>query len=112
MKTSFTFWLLLITGLGAAFLYLHKDADVEQRIDKREAIHQRDNAEFDRDFAKANGDKEAVEEAKKRIASAQADIALAEKLKAEHAKNDQRKALRESLDETLKPDPEENQKAK
>lgn len=108
----FMFWIMLITGLGAAFLYLHKDADVEQRIDKREAIQQRDNAEFDRDFSRANGDKEAVEAAKKRIASAQADIELAEKLKAEHAKNDQRKSLRESLDDTLKPEPEETAKAK
>lgn len=97
-------------GLFAAWLFLHKDADVEQRIDKREAIHQRESAEFDRDFARITGDKEAETVAKERAKQADERVIMAEKKREEREAGDQRNAVRDGIDKFLKPEEKGNSK--
>ena len=100
----------LPAGIFAAWLYLRKDADIEQRIDTREAIHARESAEFDRDFAKLAGEKEDEEVAKERAKAAEKRLFIAKQKMDEMAKSDQRGAVREGVDDFLKPKPEENKK--
>lgn len=95
--------LIIPAGLFAAWLYLHKDADIEQRIDKKEAIHQRDSAEFDRDFARLTNDDEGKKTAKIRIEDAENKINKAEVEAKKREKTDQRAAVRDGVDEFLKP---------
>ena len=96
--------LFIPAGLFAAWLFLHKDADVEQRIDKREAIYQRESADFDKDFSKFNGDTDGEAAAKERIAAADAKIKEADVERSKREKTDQRGAVRDGVDKFLKPE--------
>lgn len=96
--------LFIPAGLLAVWLFLHKDADVEQRIDRREAVHERESAEFDRDFARLNGDKAAEEVAIQRAAEASGRVKAAEEARQARAKEDQRAAVRGGVDTFLKPE--------
>lgn len=98
--------LFIPAGLFAAWLFLHKDADIEQRIDKKEAIHQRESAEFDRDFARITGDGAGAERANNRIQQAEKEIKEAQDAKNKRAEMDQRTAIRDGVDEFLKPEKE------
>lgn len=95
--------LIIPAGLFAAWLFLHKDADIEQRIDKREAIHQREGAEFDKDFARMTGDSAGADRANARIREAEEKIKEANLAKENRQKTDQRAAVRDGVDEFLKP---------
>lgn len=98
-------FLLVPAALVGAWLFLHKDADIEQRIEKREAIHQRESANFDKDFARMSGDAAGVQQAQQRAQEADAKLANIEQQNAARAAGDQRAAVRDSVDELLKPEP-------
>ncbi|WP_124515242.1 hypothetical protein [Acidovorax sp. FJL06] len=95
--------LVIPAGLFAAWLFLHKDADVEQRIDKKEAVHERESASFDRDFARITGDKQGEKSADARMKEAQKQVEASVKARQERANSDQREAVRSGVDEFLKP---------
>lgn len=95
--------IMIPAGLFAAWLFLHKDADIEQRIDKKESIHQRESAEFDKDFAKITGDSGGIDRANSRIAEAEKQIKDADKAKEKRQQTDQRAAVRDGVDDFLKP---------
>lgn len=95
--------LVIPAGLFAAWLFLHKDADVEQRIDKKEAIHERESASFDRDFARVTGDKQGEKTALERLEESQKRLDQVMKARQERDKNDQRGAVRDGVDEFIKP---------
>lgn len=95
--------LVIPAGLFAAWLFLHKDADVEQRIDKKEAIHERESASFDKDFARITGDKQGEKSALQRLEDSQKQLDEIVKARQERAKNDQREAVRNGVDEFIKP---------
>ena len=99
--------LVIPAGLFAAWLFLHKDADVEQRIDKREAVHQRESAEFDRDFARLTGDKEGEKKATERASHAEEKLKTAEAVRDARGQTDQRAAVRDGVDQFLKPKPKD-----
>jgi hypothetical protein len=61
------FLLLLPAAIVIGWLYLHANADVKQRIDIREAWHQIDSAQIDKDFARIAGDKAGEAVAERRI---------------------------------------------
>ncbi|WP_089649282.1 hypothetical protein [Escherichia coli] len=95
--------LVIPAGLFAAWLFMHKDADVEQRIDRKEAVHERESASFDKDFASITGDAEGKKSASIREKDAEQRIAEAEKSRKERASEDQRAAVRQGVDEFLTP---------
>lgn len=96
--------LVIPAGLFAAWLFLHKDADVEQRIDRKEAIHQMESANFDRDFARITGDKNGEKTALERLEDSQKRLDEAIKAREKRASMDQRDAVRGSVDEFIKPE--------
>lgn len=95
--------LVIPAGLFAAWLFLHKDADVEQRIDKKEAIHERESANFDKDFARITGDKQGEKTALQRLEESQKQLDAVVKARQERAKSDQREAVRSGVDDFIKP---------
>lgn len=95
--------LVIPAGLFAAWLFLHKDADVEQRIDKKEAIHERESANFDKDFARITGDKQGEKTALQRLEESQKQLDEIVKARQERAKSDQREAVRNGVDDFIKP---------
>lgn len=95
--------LVIPAGLFAAWLFLHKDADVEQRIDKKEAIHERESASFDRDFARLTGDKQGEKTAFQRLEESQKQLDKAVEARLNRSKNDQREAVRNGVDDFIKP---------
>ena len=98
---------LIPAGLFAAWLFLHKDADIEQRIDKKEAVQKLESAEFDRDFARMTSDSEGAKRAEIKITNAEKKIEITEKVKENKDKKDQRIAVRNSIDDFLTPDSEQ-----
>lgn len=99
--------LVIPAGLFAAWLFLHKDADVEQRIDKKEAIHERESASFDRDFARLTGDKQGEKTAFQRLEESQKQLDKAVEARLNRSKNDQREAVRNGVDDFIKPKDEQ-----
>lgn len=99
--------IFLPAGIFAAWLYLHKDADIEQRMDAKEAVQARESAEFDRDFARLSGDKEAENVAVDRAKEAEKRLSIAKQKLDERAKLDQREAVREGVDKFLRPEQEQ-----
>lgn len=99
--------LVIPAGLFAAWLFLHKDADVEQRIDKKEAIHERESASFDRDFARLTGDKQGEKAAFQRLEESQKQLDKAVEARLNRSKNDQREAVRNGVDDFIKPKDEQ-----
>ena len=99
--------LVIPAGLFAAWLFLHKDADVEQRIDKKEAIHERESASFDRDFARLTGDKQGEKTAFQRLEESQKQLDKAVEARLNRSKNDQREAVRSGVDDFIKPKEEQ-----
>ena len=99
--------LVIPAGLFAAWLFLHKDADVEQRIDKKEAIHERESASFDRDFARLTGDKQGEKTAFQRLEESQKQLDKAVEARLNRSKNDQREAVRNGVDDFIKPKEEQ-----
>lgn len=95
--------LAIPAGLFAAWLFLHKDADVEQRIDKKEAIHAVESANFDKDFARITGDRQGEKTALERLEKSQKDLEASYNARLERIANDQRGAVRNGVDEFLKP---------
>ena len=95
--------LVIPAGLFAAWLFLHKDADIEQRIDKKEAVHAIESANFDKDFARITGDKQGESEALKRLEDSQKKLDEAYRARMERASSDQRAAVRSGVDEFMKP---------
>jgi hypothetical protein len=95
--------LVIPAGLFAAWLFLHKDADVEQRIDKKEAIHEVESASFDKDFARATGDKQGFTTAMQRLEESQKRLDEAYKARIKRESTDQREAVRNGVDDFLKP---------
>lgn len=102
--------LVLPSIVFAVWLFLHQSADVEQRIDKSEAIIERDKAIFDRDYARLMGDSGAETEAKARQKAAEEKSVATEKAHAARAAEDQRGAFRTALDKFLKPETPKEQK--
>lgn len=94
---------LLPAGLFTAWLFLHKDADVEQRIDKREAVHKMESAKFDKDFSRLTGDKDGEEEAKKTYTDAEKELKIADDAKKQRLESDKRNSVRDGIDEFLTP---------
>ena len=99
--------LVIPAGLFAAWLFLHKDADVEQRIDKKEAIHERESASFDKDFARITGDKQGEKSALQRLEDSQKQLDKAVEARLNRSKNDQREAVRNGVDDFIKPKDEQ-----
>lgn len=99
--------LVIPAGLFAAWLFLHKDADVEQRIDKKEAIHERESASFDRDFARLTGDQQGEKAAFQRLEESQKQLDKAVEARLNRSKNDQREAVRNGVDDFIKPKEEQ-----
>lgn len=93
---------LLPTSLVAAWLFLSKDADVEQRMNKTQAEQRADSARVDRDFSTVMGDKKGKADAEARIEAAKSDIATIQKAEASRAATDQRAAVREDVNKFLK----------
>ena len=100
--------IMIPAGLFAAWLFLHKDADVEQRIDKRDAIHEQESANFDRDFSRLTGDVRGEAEANDRKNAAEIKIVEVDKARKERAKNDQRAAVMQGVDDFLASKEKEN----
>ena len=99
--------LVIPAGLFAAWLFLHKDADVEQRIDKKEAIHERESASFDRDFARLTGDRQGEKSAFQRLEESQKQLDKAVEARLNRSNNDQREAVRNGVDDFIKPKDEQ-----
>lgn len=99
--------LVIPAGLFAAWLFMHKDADVEQRIDRKEAIHERESASFDRDFARLTGDKQGEKSAFQRLEESQRQLDKAVEARLNRSKNDQREAVRNGVDDFIKPKEEQ-----
>ena len=94
--------LFIPAGLFAAWLYLHKDADIEDRIDKKEAVTAIESAQFDRDFARITGDKEGLSNAENAIIDAKKRLHGVESQHEKRRETDKRGAVRDGVDEFLR----------
>ena len=95
------FFLLLPAAIVIGWLYLHADADVEQRINVREAQHLIDSASIDKDFARIAGDKAGEEAAQKRVDNSQQQLQAAVDARDARAKTDERAKVRGAVDELI-----------
>lgn len=94
------------------WLYLHKDADVEQRANITRAEMRVEKAQFDRDFARARGVQidPDLEKLEHRIKEAEVSLAAAEQKAKDNETGDQRGFVKNELDNLFKPEPKEVQK--
>lgn len=96
--------LLIPALLLAIWIYLHKDADIEQRIDAREAQHQIESAAFDKDFSRMTGDKDGEKLASERLEESKSMLKKAQESRENRKNTDQRPELRDNVDNILKPE--------
>ena len=104
------FFLLLPAAIVIGWLYLHANADVEQRINVREAQHMIDSASIDKDFARIAGDKAGEEAAQKRIAAAEQQLQAAVAAREARAKTDERVKVRSAVDQLINNPQQEKRK--
>ena len=95
---------LLPAVLITLWLYLHKDADIEERIDKKEKIQQLESAKFDRDFAKITGNKIAETEADSSIKDSEKQLKDIQQQKKKRQEKDQRDTVRAAVDDLIRAD--------